>query len=65
MPPTQVEADKKVFHEDIKAEKAVNEVIAKAKKIAGKVEETGFIGGLAVGLAITLTWVTFGARRVY
>ncbi|KAF8603145.1 hypothetical protein BDV93DRAFT_473497 [Ceratobasidium sp. AG-I] len=64
LPLTQVEADKKLFHQDLKAEKAVNELVAKAKNIAGKVDETSFVGGLLVGLAITLTWVTFGARRV-
>lgn len=66
LPLTQVEADKKLFHQDLKVEETARALKDQVKKIAGKVEETGFVGGLVVGLAITLTWVAaFGARRVY
>ncbi|KAF8603146.1 hypothetical protein BDV93DRAFT_523510 [Ceratobasidium sp. AG-I] len=64
LPPTQVEADKKLFHQDITTEKTASEFAVQARKIAGKVEETGFAGGLVVGLACALTWVWLTAHGV-
>ena len=60
-----MEADKELFHQDITVEKTASKLAAQVRKIAGNVEGTGFVGGLVVGLALALTWVGFGAGRVY
>jgi len=63
LPESRVKEDRKVFHEDVEDEKFMARFGSQAQQLLGKVEETGFVGGLIVGLAITLTWVTVAGRR--
>lgn len=62
LPAGPVKADNKVFHVDVKEEKLVRRIGAKAQMITGKIGETGFVGGLLVGFAIALVWVSMSRR---
>jgi hypothetical protein len=51
-----------VFHIDVEDEKLVGRVGVKAQQLAEKVGETGFTGGLIVGLALALGWITINRQ---
>ncbi|KAG8745448.1 hypothetical protein FRC10_007991 [Ceratobasidium sp. 414] len=63
LPQTLVKADKKVFHVDVGEEKLVTRLGEHVHQLVGKVEQTGFVGGLIVGLAAALTWASVYGRR--
>ncbi|KAG9086765.1 hypothetical protein FRC07_012988 [Ceratobasidium sp. 392] len=63
LPQTQVKEDKKVFHVDVEEDKFVARLGEHVQHFAGKVEQTGFVGGLVVGLAAALTWLAVFGRR--
>lgn len=62
LPQTRVKEDEKVFHVDFE-EKLATKFGNGAQYMAEKVEQTGFVGGLLIGLAVALTWVTVSGRR--
>ncbi|KAG8792299.1 hypothetical protein FRC12_006553 [Ceratobasidium sp. 428] len=63
LPQTQVKEDKKVFHIDVEDDKLTVRLGEQTQRFAAKVEQTGFVGGLVVGLAAALAWVTIAGRH--
>ncbi|KAG9077455.1 hypothetical protein FS749_010649 [Ceratobasidium sp. UAMH 11750] len=63
LPRTPVKADRKVFHVDVDEEKFSARFGEQVHQLVEKVEQTGFVGGLVVGLAAALTWATLYGRR--
>ncbi|KAG8695977.1 hypothetical protein FRC09_008818 [Ceratobasidium sp. 395] len=63
LPQTRVKADKKVFHIDVEDDKLTVRLGEQAQRFAAKVEQTGFMGGLVVGLAAALAWVAMAGRH--
>ncbi|QRV76950.1 vacuolar protein sorting-associated protein 35 [Ceratobasidium sp. AG-Ba] len=62
LPQTQVKEDRKVFHVDVEEDFSAR-LGSRIQYITEKAEQAGFVGGLVVGLAVALTWVTASARR--
>ncbi|KAG8695978.1 hypothetical protein FRC09_008819 [Ceratobasidium sp. 395] len=63
LPQAAVKEDKKVFHVDMEEEKFSERLGVHMKQLAGKIEHSGFAGGLVVGVAISLVWSSVLARR--
>ncbi|KAG8782851.1 hypothetical protein FRC12_020363 [Ceratobasidium sp. 428] len=63
LPQAAVKEDKKVFHTDVEEEKFAERLGVHMKRFAGKIEHSGFTGGLVVGVAIALAWSSVLAHR--
>ncbi|KAG8706937.1 hypothetical protein FRC09_002116 [Ceratobasidium sp. 395] len=63
LPQAAIKEDKKVFHVDVEEEKLAAKLGVHMKQLAGKIEHSGFAGGLVVGIAVVLAWSSVLARR--
>ncbi|KAF8760798.1 Vacuolar protein sorting-associated protein 35 [Rhizoctonia solani] len=57
LPPGPVKDDHKVFYIDMEAERLGKTLGSWTQQVVRKVGETGFLGGLAIGLALPLIWI--------
>ncbi|QRV76949.1 pyridoxamine 5'-phosphate oxidase family protein [Ceratobasidium sp. AG-Ba] len=62
LPHTRVKEDRKLFHVDIE-ERISEKLGSHVQNAVGKVEQTGFVGGLLAGLALALAWVAASGHR--